>query len=106
MRELFLVDTETTADTAIWDVCYTRHPLKACNDVLRRSIDAVADFAARKELMPATARLIWLVHGPQPMQIPDTLGRKAARAIRYGTCTNWQWRCGCMAIRTYPNVSC
>lgn len=71
-------------------VDYQRSAAERDNLVFRRSLYVVEDIGAGEELTPRNVRSIRPGYGLPPKQLPEVLGRRAARALKRGEPLRWQ----------------
>ncbi|MCB9727482.1 MAG: pseudaminic acid synthase [Deltaproteobacteria bacterium] len=84
-----LVEAVRQAEAAIGRVRYGAGLAESGNVVFRRSIFAVADIAAGEPFTRENTRVIRPGHGLPPRDLPQVLGRRAARDIARGTPLRW-----------------
>jgi pseudaminic acid synthase len=68
---------------------YWRAPSEQGNIIFRRSIYAVRDIAAGEAITADNVRIIRPGHGLPPRDFDRLIGRRARRAIGYGTAISW-----------------
>jgi pseudaminic acid synthase len=85
-----MVDAIRVAEKALGTVSYRRSAQEEASIVFRRSLFAVRDIAAGEELTDANVRSIRPGHGLPPKELPNVLGKKAAKAIKRGTPLSWE----------------
>jgi pseudaminic acid synthase len=84
-----LVKGARSAHAALGRADYGRAASEEGNMAFRRSLYAVADIAAGEAFTEANVRSIRPGHGLPPKELPQVLGRRAARAIARGTPLSW-----------------
>jgi N-acetylneuraminate synthase len=84
-----MVEAVRVAEQALGSVCYRVTEAEARSRVFRRSLFVVKDMAAGDRFTPECVRSIRPGHGMHPRQLPEVLGRRAARAISRGTPLDW-----------------
>jgi pseudaminic acid synthase len=77
------------AEAALGSVHYGLSPAEAKSRIFRRSLFAVAEIAAGERFTEQNVRSIRPGHGLPPKELPQILGKRAARAIGRGEPLSW-----------------